>query len=112
MDRLLGADSLLFGSNVVYFGANSVQIQLMREEELRERVTKLLWGGRTDVDGVIDLIQSQKLAYAEQETIKLASHLAYMAGEFEGMTGHKSAYLLKNWPAYKSMSEQRERNHV
>ena len=30
-------------------------------DELREQVTKLLWGGRTDVDGVMTLIKQHEL---------------------------------------------------
>lgn len=30
------------------------------DEELRERVTKLLWGGRTDVDGVMQLFEAYR----------------------------------------------------
>lgn len=93
------------------------------KDDLRERLRNLPRTSRTDTRYPIDAYEDdlvqiiiqyglEQRKEAEQETIKLASHLAYMAGEFEGMTGHKSAYLLKNWPAYKSMSEQRERNHV
>ena len=32
------------------------------DKELREAVTRLLWGGRTDVDGVIRLISSEREA--------------------------------------------------
>lgn len=38
----------------------------MSDEELREEVTKLLWGGRTDVDRIMQLIASEKEAAARE----------------------------------------------
>lgn len=40
-----------------------------------------------------------------RENHMLISHLAYMAGEFEGSHGHKNGYLLKNWPEYAELTE-------
>lgn len=39
------------------------------DEELRERVTKLLWGGRTDVDGVMQLFEAYRKKH-ELEALK------------------------------------------
>lgn len=39
-----------------------------------------------------------------RENQTLRAHLAYVAGEYEGITGHKSAYLLKNWPEYEQLA--------
>lgn len=42
--------------------------------------------------------------HTEQATQTLRAHLVYMAGQYEGITGKKCAYLLKNWPGYAQLT--------
>lgn len=41
---------------------------------------------------------------AAREIKTLNTHLSFMAGQYEGITGEKSTYLLKNWPEYKHLT--------
>lgn len=50
-----------------------------------------------------------KLLEAEIQTLN--AHLAYMAGQYEGITGKKSAYLLKNWAGYALIDNQGKENN-
>ena len=52
---------------------------------------------------IMQLIKQREEQVA-REIQTLNAHLSFMAGQYEGMTGEKSAYLLKNWPEYKQLT--------
>lgn len=79
------------------------------DDELREQLVEILHkDGASNPDYTVNTILlpliRQREEQVAQEIQTLNAHLSYMAGQYEGITGEKSTYLLKNWPEYKHLT--------
>ena len=64
----------------------------VQSNELREEVTKLVWGGRTDVDGILALIQERE-RLARIDEVKLLEKKLHYAKTFSELRHHKNYRL-------------------
>lgn len=72
---------------------------LLSEEELREKITEMVWGGRTDVQGILELIQSQKIAHGNMvigEDREITTKDVY-GDDWRNNIGHHELEVVREW---------------